>query len=203
MTNPAKLGVVDATTEITSVKDPFADLSSLRLSQSFEETVGVKKLLTTIPVRKPNQQDFIRVNPDPAFRERFPAIEVKDDRELFLVSANVAPELAGECIAATLYTAISRQGVVFFWPVRLPSADGRWNEWHRSAAEAAELAMRGWIRMRANASLGAYEIFSAEGVMQEPVWPNLPFNELLRVAFRDRIIDSLDHPVVKRLRGLA
>lgn len=190
-------------TEIGEIKDPFADLSSLRLSQSFEETCGVKKLITTVPVRKPNPQDFVRVHPDASYREKFPAIELKDDRELYLITGDVAPDLAGECIPATLYTAINRQGVLFFWPVRLPGPDGRWNEWHRSAAEAAELAMRDWIRMKANMSLRAYEIFTAEGVMQEPVWPDKPFNELLRIAFRDRIVDSLEHPVVKRLRGLA
>ena len=63
--------------------------------------------------------------------------------------------------------------------------------------------MTKWVRIKANMSLGAYEIFSAESVMQDPTWPELPFNELLRIAFRDRIISSADHPVVKRLRGLA
>jgi hypothetical protein len=28
-------------------------------------------------------------------------------------------------------------------------------------------------------------------------------NELLEIAFRGRVIDNEDHPVVKRLRGLA
>ena len=42
---------------------------------------------------------------------------------------------------STLYTTITRQGVVSLWPIRLPLPDGRYNEWHRSAAEAAELAM--------------------------------------------------------------
>ena len=47
--------------------NPF-DTASLRLDQSLAGTVGVKKLLTTVPVRKPNRQDFVRVHPDPAFR---------------------------------------------------------------------------------------------------------------------------------------
>jgi len=41
-----------ADAEIETVKDPFADLSALRLSQSFAETLGVKKLITTVPVRR-------------------------------------------------------------------------------------------------------------------------------------------------------
>jgi hypothetical protein len=43
----------------------------------------------------------------------------------------------------------------------------------------------------------------AAGEMAEPVWPDLSFQELVRIAYRDRMITSLDHAVVKRLRGLA
>ena len=51
--------------------------------------------------------------------------------------------------------------------------------------------------------LGAYEIFEAQSIMADPQWPELSFQELLRIAFRDRLIDRVDHPVVRRLRGLA
>jgi hypothetical protein len=64
--------------------DPF-DLSKLRLDQSFVESAGVRKLLTTIPVRKPNPQDFVRVNPNPEYRAALAIIELKDDREVYLV----------------------------------------------------------------------------------------------------------------------
>jgi hypothetical protein len=195
--------IVDSKVEITNTEDPFANLDNLRLTQDFAETCGVKKLLTTIPVRRPNPQDFVRVHPDAAYRESFPAIELKDERELYVVNRNMQAELSTECVSATLFTAINRQGVVFLWPIRLPGPDGKTNEWWRSGREAAELAMTKWVRIKANMSLGAYEIFSAESVMQDPTWPELPFNELLRIAFRDRIISSSDHPVVKRLRGLA
>ena len=33
-------------------------------------TGAAEKLLTTVPVRKPNKQDFVRVNPDPAYRQQ-------------------------------------------------------------------------------------------------------------------------------------
>src|SRR6516162_5223943 len=66
--------------------DPF-DLANLRLAQNFNETAGVKKLLRTVPIRKPSKQDFIRVHADPAFRENFAIIELKEDREVYLVVA--------------------------------------------------------------------------------------------------------------------
>jgi hypothetical protein len=102
-----------------------------------------------------------------------------------------------------LYTAINRQSVVFLWPVRLPASDGKVLEWHRSAQEAAETAMRRWVRVKANMSLGAYEIFEAASSIPDPEWPSLSYQEILRIAFRGRLVDRLDHAVIKRLRGTA
>ena len=182
--------------------NPFADLEAMRLSQDFAADTRVRKLLTTVPVRKPSQQDFFRVNPDPAYQMPAAAIiELKDDREIYFVHPAIAPEVVGEYRAAMIVTTINRQGVLSIWPLKLPSPDGRKEEWLRSALEAAERARTRWIRLRANMGLGAYEIFEAEAKMPEPEWPDIPFPEILQIAFRDRLIDSAGHPVIKRLRG--
>jgi hypothetical protein len=182
--------------------DPF-DPANLRLDQSFTETSPVKKLLRTVPVRKPSPQDFVRVHPAPEFRENFPIVELKGEREEYIVTAGLVTELAGEFVSKALYLAINRQGTPFFWPIRLPAPDGRDLEWWRSAREAAELAMTSWVRVRANTDAGAYDIFVAESVFPDPEWPTLGFWELIKIAFRDHLIDCVDHPVIKRLRGLA
>jgi hypothetical protein len=156
-----------------------------------------------VPVRKPNRQDFVRVHPDPEYRLTPAAIiEVKDDGEVYLVTPNIAPGLAGEFSTVTLFTTINRQGTLHLWPVKLPAPDGRHNEWHRSAAEAAERAMTKWARVTASMSLGAYEIFEASGELPEPVWPEFSFQEILKIAFRDRIVDRPDHPLVQKLKGI-
>jgi hypothetical protein len=178
------------------------DLSKLRLGQDFAASAGVKKLLLTVPVRKPHKQEFVRVHPDPDYRLTPAAIiELREDREIYLVTAEMASVIPDELAPATLYTAITRQGTVFLWPVRQPGLDGKSNEWHRSAAEAAERAMQRWVRVMANMSLGAYEVFEATGSLSEPSWPDLPFEQLLEVAFRERIVDRPDHPLIERLRG--
>ena len=194
--NPATLSSNDAV-----AADPY-DLSNLRLSQSFTETAGVKKLLTTVPVRKPHKQDFVRVHPSEHYRADVLMVELKEDRESYLVSRNMVDELATEAEPFSLYTAINRQGVVFLWPVRLPAPDGKVNEWHRSLREAAETAVGKWSRVRANMSLGAYESTVAESAIADPVWPEASFKELIRIGFRDRVIDTATHAVVRRLRGL-
>jgi hypothetical protein len=84
----------------TKVADPY-DLSNLRLNQSFVELAAVKKLLTSVPVRKPNPQDFIRVHPDPQYRAALVIIELRDDRETYLVRPSIARDLPNEFIWRT------------------------------------------------------------------------------------------------------
>jgi hypothetical protein len=184
----------------TIAPDPF-DPANLRLSQAFVETSGVKKLRLTVPIRKPSAQDFVRVHPSPEYRENFPIIELKDEREEYIVTSDLVPELNGEFVTKTLFTAINRQGTLFFWPVRLPAPDGKMLDWWRTAREATDLAMKDWIRVKANMNLGAYEIYKAETASAEPEWPKEDFWTLIRIAFRDHLITTIDHPVIKRLRG--
>ena len=177
---------------------------ALRIDQSVLNTGAAKKLLTTVPVRKPNKQDFVRVNQNPAYRLTVGLIELKENRETFLVVPAVSRELSeSEFFLATLYLTINRQKVLSIWPVKVPAADGRINEWHASAAAAAERAMDKWIRLAANMSLGAYEISEAIADYGQPEWPNLSFKEILKIAFKNRLIESSDHAVVQQLRGLA
>ena len=181
--------------------DPFADLSKLRLSQTFTESVGTKKLLTTVPVRKPGKQEFVRVRAEPEYRGAFAILELKEDREYYLLMPGIAAELPAEFRSMMLYTVINRQRTVTLWPVRLPEPDGRTLEWFRSAHEAAERAMHTWIRIVPNMNLGAYELHEATGQISGPEWPEHSFQDLLRIAFRERIIDSFDHVVLRKLRG--
>ena len=288
------------------------DLERLRLSQDFPSQVGVKKALLTVPVRKPDRQWFIRVHPDLDWRLETAVLELKEERETYIVDPDMWPELPGELVPKVLFTAINRaisefpkgrkylislsfrgkasvrpaqvggfdvnivihgstavrgrgdlvayrwalwkltapwthrtrpphlgkrcafstsstgpfpsnhsrktpkgpkialgnpdrpinrQGVVFLWPVRLPGEDGRGNAWHRSALQAADLAMKGWVKVAANMSLGAYEAFEATGDLPEPEWPDRGFSSLVDIAFKDYYVRSLDHPVIQRLKG--
>jgi hypothetical protein len=132
-------GDTNANQSTNGGQDPF-DPSYLRLSQNFAEMAGVRKLLTTVPVRRPHKQEFIRVHADDTYRLETPVLELKEDRETYLVSPDLWPELPGELTPKVLYTTINRQGVLTLWPIRLPGEDGRVDQWNASALEAAEMA---------------------------------------------------------------
>lgn len=182
--------------------DPF-DPKRLRLSQDFAADLGVKRALLTVPVRKPAKEWWVRVHPGEQYRLQTAVLELKEDRETYLVAQELWGELSTEPTFSprALFTAINRQGVLFVWPVRLPGPDGRIDEWSRSALEATGLAMKGWVRVAANMSLGAYEVWEAEAPLPEPQWPDTTFSDLLRTAFKNYFINGLDHAVLKRLRG--
>ena len=181
--------------------DPF-DLASLRLDQTYSDGVAVKKLITMIRVGKPQKQHFVRVNPDPAYRiSPMAIIDLKDDRESYLVTPTLAAELAGEFTSVALFTAITRAGTLFLWPVPLPGPDGKHNPWHRSALIAVERAKSRWVRIVANMEAGGYDISEAAANIGEPEWPEISFDEIVRIAFEGKIVDRPDHPLILKLRG--
>jgi hypothetical protein len=188
------------TPEVSNIKNDPYDLEKLRLTQDFASMVGVKKRLVTVPVRKPHRQSFVRVHPDPAYRLQTAVLEMKEDRETYLVSPSLWSELPGEITPKELFTAIDRQGNVFLWPVRLPSIDGRIDEWSRSALEAAQIAMKNWVRVASNLGLGAYEVYESTADIPDPEWPEYCFRDLLEIAFKDRYIQTPDNPILRRLR---
>jgi hypothetical protein len=66
---------------------------------------------------------------------------------------------------------------------------------------AADRARTRWVRVKSNFSLSAYEVVEATGQLSDPQWPAESLQLLIEIAFRDRVINSLDHPVICRLRG--
>ncbi len=180
--------------------NPF-DPQRLRIGQSFGIETAVRRVIAAIPVRKPNRQEFFRVHPSEEMRLAVAVLDLREEGQTFIVEPSLLPDLPGETVPKMLHTTITRQNVLMLWPVRLPDEHGRLDEWNASAHEAAQRAETSWVRIASNRSLGAYEVYEALGQFPDPEWPPLSFERLLEIAFRGRKIDSLDHSVLRRLRG--
>lgn len=198
-----KFEVKASNSTLNTLKEGKMDIKSLILSQDFTTEQSVEKLLTRVPVRKPNKTDFFRVNPDEDCQAGPVGIlELKEERETYLVVPDMIEILSAHVAPAILVTVINRQKVLSLWPLKLPKSDGKDNPWHQSAREAAELAKENWINITANMHLGCYDVRKALGDLPEPEWPTQVFEELLEIAFRGFIVDSPDHAVVRQLQGL-
>ena len=180
--------------------NPF-DPAALRLGADYGAGLGVKKVISTIPVRKPNRQEWFRVRPGDDWRIQTAIFEAEADRETYLVDRSLWTELAGEIQPALLLVCVNRASDLFIWRCKLPGPDGRPNTWNESALRIVSAAEARWVRMAANMTAGYYEHFEPATGLPDPEWPALTFPEILKTAFRDRFVDTLDHPLVRQLRG--
>ena len=181
----------------TEYKPP--DFSKFALSQNFGSQIKVTKRLTTVPVRKPSKTQWFRIHPE--YKLDAPLLKYGDNGEdYYFVKSPLAGQLGDLAQAFRLAVGVDRQGVVFIWPVRHPDVNRPMN-WHLSAMEAAAHAELQWTRIQANMGLSAYEIYTAAGVKDELKWPEMSMNEIFDIAFKNKIIDRLDHFVPCQLRG--
>ena len=160
----------------------------------------VKKLLTTGAGPQAKPTGLVRVHPNPAVSlDPAAVIEGKEDREV--TSCRRTWRSITSEFPWRLYHTINRQGVLHLWPVKMPGPNGKRNEWHRSAAEAAERAMKRLGADTASMSLGAYEISRPTGDLPEPISPDIAFPESSKSRSVIASWTALHHPLVQRLQG--
>lgn len=184
------------------------DFDSIKLSPTFAAGLMVEKLITTIPVRKPKSGlEFFRVRDDPEWTFSMHLLDLKEgEEEKYVVSPHLISEVSetGRLKPVTIYTLMTHTHKVFFLSdIPHADADGKDNGYNRSRREAYELAKTKWVKIQANMALGAYDVILAKGELPEPTWPEEPatIKDALKIAFKNKIIDSTDHPVLKQLRG--
>lgn len=190
----------DAKAKSDPSPNPF-DPASLRLSGTSTAGIGVKRVLNHVRCQKPNKQEFIRIHPSEDYRLETAVLQDKTQREDYLVAPALWDDLASEITPTRLVTAITRHDTLFLWPATLPSVDGKSNRWHESMLEAQQHAIEKWVRVQADMSANEYVLYEATGNFPEPNWPDLTFEEILKLAFKTRFIDSMDHAFLRALRG--
>lgn len=184
----------------TPPDDDEALFAKLRIDQSYTDpTFGVRKPLTTVPVRRPPKTEWFRVHPTNMID--VPFLELKDKGESYFCTNEIAAIVGDVAVPVRLRQCVTRQGTTFLWPIKLPRGNKRADAWHTSAAEAAALGVKRWIRLVPDMELGAYQPLEALGINDEPKWPAESWAHIFRVATRDLVIDTDDHVVVREILG--
>ncbi len=177
------------------------NLDAMRLPANYGETLGVKKVTTTVAVGRPDKSKFFRVRPGQEWVFGAYIVQLKDVNETYLVYPHVAPVLGALARPAQLHAAVDRHNNPFLIPVFLPGEDGKRNPWHESLAQAVQHAETHWVRVVANMAGGGYDVLEALGALPDPVWPDTTMEQMIAVAFRGKVIDSEDHAVIRGLLG--
>jgi hypothetical protein len=179
----------------------FHDLEALKIQQHEAGLAGSTEVLMRVPVRKPQRDEYFRVRPGDEFTTVL--YEDRVARVNYFITPAMLPLLraVSNVSVVTLVPFITRQKMLGIFPLKLATDAIGDNGWQTTAMAAAQLAKTKWVRMQADMALSGYRIFSAEGQLSEPEWPDTPFNELLDIAFKDYVIASEDHPVLNRIMG--
>ena len=190
-----------------SVPDPY-DPASLRIEDSdYLEQAGFSEELTSISVRRPSKEWWVRTHPSEAYRLKTGLLDLKDDtggQQTFLVLPSLWPLMAAReesCFSVKLLVAtITREGNPFLWPIKVPGPDGRLDKWNSSAMHIASTSRDRWVRVTSNRQVGQYRMQVTKVEIPDPDWSKVPsMRDMLELAFADCTIDSKDHPVLKKL----
>ena len=180
----------------------FDDLASLRKASKL--VVQRKAVLVNVTVDKPPNNCYFRCHREFVLDD---ATVLRDaegtSRAYYFVVPHMRthPKLAPRLRRVTLaLTSTWPSGNIQIWPVPI-LADRELPAW-RSLRKAYELAQDGWMQMVWSEERSDFQLEAAEGINHEPTWPEKDFGELLKLGFDGKVIDSEEHPYVRRLRGL-
>ena len=182
--------------------DVFNNLDAIKLTPEEAGLVGAKEALVTLAIRKPNRAEFVRIDPNPAM-SIVTAIYIDVLKEVYFVTPEARSIFPDGLKPIQLFTAVNQRGLPFLWPVAIEEGvGGRRNNWNDSARAAAELAKTTWIRLVADMTAGGYRVYEALGKLPDPVFPERPLADLLRIAFRGRVADNENHLIARQALGL-
>jgi hypothetical protein len=186
-----------------AAKKPLLDPAKYRKTKApaSEENFS-EGVQTTIPVRKPGGRNFFRVHPDEEYRlYNVPVVE-DDKHELHILADDleIPEDLDRFVTRVNLITCITHKGTLFLWWFKNST-----NDWSKSAGRIARRAGSEWVRLSADTDANGYRVETAPPALREiqPVWPKMSFSEILNTAFEANCIDTLEHSVIRSLRGLA
>jgi hypothetical protein len=186
-----------------ATRKPLLDPAKYRKAKApaDDETFSDKEQ-STIPVRKPGSRNFFRVHPEEEYRlYNVPVIE-DDKREPHILADDleIPDDLERFVSRVNLITCINNKGVLFLWWFKNST-----NDWSKSAMRIARRATVDWVRLSADMDANGYRVETAPAELKaiEPTWPKMTFGEILNTAFDGKCIDTLDHPVIRSLRGLS
>ena len=187
-----------------SAEEDLDLLRRIRKTVAYSERTSTKKLLVSVKVRKPDKTWFVRTNPDPTYRIVAHTLELDREAPYLVLLDELPSDIEKTVSLVELVTAVDADGVIFLWPLKQPRGDKRRddNEWNATARAAALTAERRWVKVVPNHHANAYDVYTPQVTIADPKWDELPtFTQLLTTAFRDRRIESIDHPVLKQLVG--
>ena len=182
-------------------------LSSLRSKSNVLK--GVWTDPSRVPVcSRPEANIWVRVRPGEEYTEIVDllvatnASNSSDRNPVYVAAEDVRPELERFIKPHRVAIGIQYHDKVQFLWVR--SVAGGSNTWTDSVMKAMDEAETDWVSLESDQPHNEYKVHHSPRSHEwgDPDWGDRTLEDVVGLAFRDRIIDSLDHAVAKRLLGM-
>ena len=166
--------------------------------------------IVQIKIAKPKKEHYFRVMPPPDGGSYLPMFMLDGARfssvpkNWYVITGHLVKalqEYAKGIRKYALVPTIDKDGNIRVWPHSLASA-GQAESWFASREKVIAEATRRWVRFEANCNEGYYDIIVARDQSEKPKWPlDLGYDELIKKAIGDHYVTTLNHPVIRSLRG--
>lgn len=187
---------LDVTPAKITTRSNVLQLAESLIHTAPTEDEGTCEQMVTITVGRPKELEYFRIHP--TLHGDVSLLKVNEGMrtEIYAVAPNMVPHVDG-VKRYTVFFGVTLGGSSLLWPVSATSKDG----YSRSARQIAIDAMTSWCRIVSDPGNGAYRKRAATKLKDEPTFPeNTTLAELLVLGFGDgHIIDSEDHPIMKRM----
>jgi hypothetical protein len=204
--------------EASDLKNPEgsnSDIRQLILSARKEPEVvarvvdGKTESLGISVVKRLPDAAYWRVRDDEGWRPEehlfmlLPPTEDSEMRDFLLVAPEMEElfrtdeRLANLAHLYMLAFAVDARGGVKWWAVNATSS----NSWPKSARDIMERLKNEWGMVKSDCGSKLYKFRRPDGDLGEPKWPLDSVEDWLEKAFKGKVIESPDHPVVKELQG--
>ena len=181
-------------------QDAFSDLKALD-EMTRTDAVPTWPQLVSVRVGRPPKDTFLRCHPSLVITLYL--YKEEETGESYMLPPNLAEVAQQDQVfkKRDLRLAVTIQGAVFLWETAMRGEETNANQWILSMWNAQGIAQDKWIRVVSNRQNASYDVKVSESDLGDPVYPEEQFDEILRVAFRNKVIETLDHPILKKLRG--
>lgn len=188
-----------------TVGNPAA-ASSLAIDQShMEEFANAEDRSSDVQCGKPPKGIFFTVIAEtgkPWRNRKFYFLLEVEGRDPYIVAPDIAKQKKEEDVIrpVLLVRYITMAGEEGLWALKLDPPDGKSNRYNVSALNILEEASKGkWVRMVS--AKGHYRYQTSKKTFEQvpPRFSDRSFDELVDIAYKDRIISSLNHEIWEAL----
>ena len=195
---------VDQDQQAQTKVNQLIDVSSLVVDQTYSEGVVGGHKIFKIKERNPTKHEWFRTNPDPGYKQMLNGFvyDCGGDKVKYLATPEIAQYLEShgvECQPLQVRVCCSKTLVPFLWVISGAPASmaGRETPWLKTKLEAAQRAEKTWVRLQWNAPERQHDIYENPQISTQPKFPEKTFQEIITEVFREKLLDTVDHPVVK------